>query len=37
MDAIELLTMLETGETSRVQFKDKMPHGDSLSKEIVAM
>lgn len=37
MDAIELLTILETGETSRVQFKDKMPHGDSIAKEIVAM
>ena len=37
MNAIELLTLLETGETSRVQFKDKMPHGDSIAQEIVAM
>ena len=37
MDAIELLTLLEIGETSRVQFKDKMPHGDSIAQEIVAM
>ena len=37
MDTIELLTLLEQGETSRVQFKDKLPHKDSLMQEMVAM
>ena len=37
MEAIELLNIIGTGETSKVQFKEKMPHRDSISQEIVAM
>ncbi len=37
MDAIELLNIIGTGETSTVQFKVKMPHKDSIAQEIVAM
>ncbi len=37
MNAIELLDILSTGETSKVQFKEKMPHSESMSREIVAM
>lgn len=37
MEAIELLNIISTGETSKVQFKEKMPHRDSISQEIVAM
>ncbi|MCD8208946.1 MAG: putative DNA binding domain-containing protein [Bacteroidales bacterium] len=37
MDTIELLNIISTGETSTVQFKEDMPHRDSLMKEMVAM
>jgi ATP-dependent DNA helicase RecG len=37
MNAIELLDIISTGETSKVQFKEKMPHAESMAKEIVAM
>jgi ATP-dependent DNA helicase RecG len=37
MNAIELLDIISTGETSKVQFKEKMPHPDSIAQEIVAM
>lgn len=37
MDAIELLDLISTGETSKVQFKVEMPHKESISQEIVAM
>jgi ATP-dependent DNA helicase RecG len=37
MDAIELLSIISSGETSKVQFKEEMPHRDSISQEIVAM
>ncbi len=37
MNAIELLDIISTGETSKVQFKDKMPHTESVSREIVAI
>lgn len=37
MDAIELLEIISLGETSRVQFKQEMPHKESLAQEIVAM
>ena len=37
MEARELLEIIGTGETSRVQFKESMPHKDSLTQEIVAM
>ncbi|MBI4620291.1 MAG: putative DNA binding domain-containing protein [Desulfobacterales bacterium] len=36
MNAIELLDIINTGETSRVQFKEKMPHRDSIAAEMVA-
>ena len=37
MEALELLDIISTGETSRVQFKESMPHKDSVAQEIVAM
>ena len=37
METNELLKVLKSGETSKVQFKDRMPHRDSVVKEIVAM
>ena len=37
MNTIELLDIISTGETSKVQFKEELPHRDSVSQEIVAM
>ena len=37
MDAIELFDIINTGETSKVQFKEKMPHSDSIAGEMIAM
>jgi ATP-dependent DNA helicase RecG len=37
MNTNELLAIIKTGETSKVQFKEKMPHAESMSKELVAM
>jgi len=37
MNAIELLDIISTGETSKVQFKETLPHPESMSREIVAM
>lgn len=37
MSAIELLDIISTGETSKVQFKQELPHKDSVAQEIVAM
>jgi len=37
MNAIELLDLISTGETSKVQFKEELPHRDSVAQEIVAM
>ena len=37
MNAIDLLDIIGTGETSRVQFKQELPHKDSVAQEIVAM
>ena len=37
MNSRELLDLISTGETSRVQFKEALPHRDSIAKEIVAM
>ncbi len=37
MDSNELIKIICGGETSKAQFKEKMPHIESLSKEIVAM
>lgn len=36
MNAIELLDIISTGETSKVQFKKKMPHIDSFAAEMTA-
>ena len=37
MDKIQLLGVISTGETSNVQFKEELPHKDSMAQEIVAM
>ena len=37
MNAIELLDIINTGETSRVQFKEKITSPDALAAEMVAM
>ena len=37
MNAIELLDIINTGETSKVQFKEKMPHHDSIAGEMISM
>ena len=37
MESLDLLNIISTGETSKVQFKSIMPHPDSVAQEIVAM
>lgn len=37
MTSSELLKIISTGETSRVQFKESLPNLESLSRELVAM
>ena len=37
MNIIELLDIVSSGETSKVQFKETLPQADSMSREIVAM
>jgi predicted HTH transcriptional regulator len=37
MTAIELLGLIETKETSTVQFKAELPHKDDFAKEMIAM
>lgn len=37
MNAIELLDIISTGETSKVQFKENLPNPESMLREIVAM
>ena len=37
MNTIELLDIISTGETSKVQFKESLPNPESVSREIVAM
>jgi len=37
MNAIELLDIISTGETSKVQFKETLPNPESISREMVAM
>ncbi|GHV45242.1 hypothetical protein AGMMS49546_30600 [Spirochaetia bacterium] len=32
----ELLTIIHGGESSKVQFKERMPHPDSLAHELIA-
>lgn len=36
MNTVELLDIVSTGETSKVQFKEELPHKDSVAQEIVA-
>ncbi len=37
MNTVELLDIISTGETSKVQFKELLPNRDSVAQEIVAM
>ncbi len=37
MNTIELLDIISTGETSKVQFKESIPNPERVSREIVAM
>lgn len=37
MNSSELLEIISTGETSRIQFKEALPNPESLSRELVAM
>ena len=37
MNAIELLDIISTGETSKVQFKENLPNPESMLREIVSM
>ena len=37
MNAIELLDIISTGETSKVQFKQELPHRERVAQEIVAI
>ncbi len=37
MNTVELLDIVSTGETSKVQFKEELPNKDSVAQEIVAM
>jgi predicted HTH transcriptional regulator len=36
MEALELLALIKKGESSSVQFKERLPHQDSLAQEMVA-
>ena len=37
MNAIELLDIISTGETSKVQFKREIDSDDSIAAEMIAM
>jgi len=37
MNTLELLDIISTGETSKVQFKEALPNSESMSREMVAM
>ncbi len=37
MNTNELLDSISTGETSKIQFKEILPHKDSIFQEIIAM
>lgn len=37
MDVLELLNIINAGETSRVQFKEKLDNPDSIAAEMIAM
>jgi predicted HTH transcriptional regulator len=36
MDTQELYSIIKRGESSKVQFKERMPHHDSLAHELIA-
>jgi len=36
MDSIELLEIINRGESSKVQFKERLPHPDSFADELIA-
>ena len=36
MEAVKLLELIQKGESSRVQFKERLPHQDSVAQEMVA-
>ncbi len=36
MEALEILEAIQQGESSRVQFKERLPHTDSLAHELIA-
>jgi predicted HTH transcriptional regulator len=36
MDSAELLSIIKRGESSKVQFKERMPHPDSFAHELIA-
>ena len=36
MDAKELLSIIKGGESSKIQFKERLPHVDSLAHELIA-
>lgn len=36
MESIEILQIIQQGESSKVQFKEKLPHTDSLAHELIA-
>jgi predicted HTH transcriptional regulator len=36
MDSTELLTIIKRGESSKIQFKERLPHIDSLAHELIA-
>jgi len=36
MEALEILETIQQGESSRVQFKERLPHTDSLAHELIA-
>ena len=37
MNTMELLDIISTGETSKIQFKETLPNPESMSRELVAM
>ncbi|MGY4540090.1 ATP-dependent DNA helicase RecG [Mucilaginibacter sp. UYNi724] len=36
MEALDLLEIIQRGESSKVQFKERLPHTDSLAHELIA-
>ena len=36
MDSVELSSIIKRGESSKVQFKERMPHHDNLAHELIA-